>query len=106
MYQRSGAFFSRFYLQGKPRYPTEDELAETAAVMSVLAAANRPLRIDDIAAAFTQGKRIEKRIALTILALAPSRSPRLKRRRSELLFAQKSLITSRAARTHVFSARR
>jgi hypothetical protein len=44
VYQRSGAFFSRFYLQGKPRYPTEDELAETAAVMSVLAAANRPLR--------------------------------------------------------------
>jgi hypothetical protein len=55
---------------GKPRYPTEDELAETAAVMSVLATAKQPLRIEDIAAGFAQGKRVEKRVALTILALA------------------------------------
>ncbi|MGH6736286.1 MAG: class I SAM-dependent DNA methyltransferase [Methyloceanibacter sp.] len=57
-------------VNGKPRYPTDDELAETAAVMSVLAAAPRPLTINEIAASFAQGKRIEKRVALTILALA------------------------------------
>jgi hypothetical protein len=56
--------------EGKPRYPTDNELAETAVVMSVLAAAKQPLRIDDIAATFAQGKRIEKRVALTMLALA------------------------------------
>ncbi len=55
---------------GKPRYPTDDELAETAAVMSVLAAAKEPLRVEDIAVNFAQGKRVEKRIALTMLALA------------------------------------
>ena len=55
---------------GKPRYPTEDELAETAAVMSVLATAARPVSIDDIAGSFAQGKQIRKRVALTILALA------------------------------------
>jgi hypothetical protein len=54
---------------GKPRYPTDDELAETAAVMSVLATASRPVRIGEIAASFAQGKRVEKRVALTILAL-------------------------------------
>jgi hypothetical protein len=56
--------------EGKPRYPTDDELAETAAVMSVLAAAQGPLSIDSIAAHFAQGKQVRKRIALTILALA------------------------------------
>ena len=56
--------------EGKPRYPTEDELAETAAVMSVLATAKGPLRMQDIAATFAQGKRIEKRVAVTMLALA------------------------------------
>jgi hypothetical protein len=54
---------------GKPRFPTEDELAETAAVMSVLATASRPLSISEIASSFAQGKRVEKRVALTILAL-------------------------------------
>lgn len=38
--------------------------------MSVLASAKQPLRIEDIAAGFAQGKRVEKRVALTILALA------------------------------------
>ena len=55
---------------GKPRYPTDDELAETAAVMSVLATATRPVTVDDIAVNFAQGKQIKKRVALTILALA------------------------------------
>ena len=54
---------------GKPRYPTDDELAETAAIMSVLATASRPVSIGEIAASFAQGKRVEKRVALTILAL-------------------------------------
>jgi hypothetical protein len=54
---------------GNPRYPTDDELAETAAVMSVLASAARPISINEIATSFAQGKRIEKRVALTILAL-------------------------------------
>jgi hypothetical protein len=56
--------------KGKPRYPTDDELAETAAVMSVLATATRPISIDDIAATFSQGRQIKKRVAMTILALA------------------------------------
>jgi hypothetical protein len=56
--------------QGKPRYPTDNELAETAAVMSVLATATRPISIDDIAATFAQGRQIKKRVAMTILALA------------------------------------
>jgi len=55
--------------EGKPRYPTDDELAETAAVMSVLATASHPVSIGEIAASFAQGKRVEKRVALTILAL-------------------------------------
>jgi hypothetical protein len=56
--------------EGRPRYPTDDELAETAAVMSVLAIAGRPFTIDDIAANFAQGKQVKKRVAMTILALA------------------------------------
>lgn len=54
---------------GKPRYPTDNELAETAAVMSVLAGAARPFSIDDIAASFSQGRQVRKRVGLTILAL-------------------------------------
>ncbi len=54
----------------KPRFPTGDELAETAAVMRVLAGATEPLSILDIARGFAQGRQIEKRVALTILALA------------------------------------
>jgi hypothetical protein len=57
-------------VEGKPRYPSDDELAETAAVMSVLAIATRPIGIDDIAATFAQGRQVKKRIAVTILALA------------------------------------
>ena len=56
--------------EGKIRYPTENELAETVAVMSVLATAGGPVSISEIATNFAQGKRVKKRVALTILALA------------------------------------
>lgn len=54
----------------KPKFPTGNELAETAAVMGVLASASDALTIAQIARTFSQGKQIEKRVALTILALA------------------------------------
>lgn len=54
----------------KPRFPTGDELAETAAVMRLLSTASSPLDIGAIVRHFAQGKQIEKRVALTILALA------------------------------------
>jgi hypothetical protein len=54
----------------KPAFPTGNELAETAAVMSVLAAARAPLTIDAIAQSFSQGLQIKRRAALTVLALA------------------------------------
>ena len=54
----------------KPRYPTNDELAETAAVMRALATASQPIAITEIARTFSQGRQIEKRVASTILALA------------------------------------
>ena len=54
----------------KPRFPTENELAETTAVMAVLASASSPLSIKDVARHFSQGLKIEKRVALTVLALA------------------------------------
>lgn len=53
----------------KPKFPTGKELEETAAVMGVLATASGPMSIADIARTFSQGKAVEKRIALTILAL-------------------------------------
>lgn len=53
-----------------PNIPTGNELAETAAVMGVLASASDALTIGQIARIFSQGKQIEKRVALTILALA------------------------------------
>ena len=54
----------------KPKFPTGNELAETAAIMRALALAPAPLAISAIAGSFAQGKQIEKRVALTILALA------------------------------------
>ena len=54
----------------KPKFPTGNELAETAAVMGVLASASDAMTIAQIARTFSQGKQIEKRVALTILALA------------------------------------
>jgi hypothetical protein len=54
----------------KPRFPTGKELEETAAVMSILAAAPSAIGISGIATRFAQGRQIEKRVGLTILALA------------------------------------
>jgi hypothetical protein len=54
----------------KPRFPTDNELAETTAVMATLASASAPVSIKDVARHFSQGLKIEKRVALTILALA------------------------------------
>lgn len=54
----------------RPAYPTGHELAETAAVMSALATAPAPLTIPDISRGFKQGLKVEKRVALTVLALA------------------------------------
>jgi len=54
----------------KPRFPTNNALEETAAVMRVLAGASAPLSVPDIARAFAQGKAVERRVELTISALA------------------------------------
>ena len=53
----------------KRKFPTDDELAETVAVVGVLDAATEPLGIETIARHFAQGRQIEKRVALTIRAL-------------------------------------
>ena len=60
---------------GKPRYPTDDDLAETAAVMSVLATATRPISIEDIAATFAQGRQVKKRVGYDHSRTRASRSP-------------------------------
>jgi len=54
----------------KPKFPTGDELAETAAVMRVLASAELPLSVGAVCAYFSQGRQIEKRVQATVLALA------------------------------------
>ena len=55
---------------GKPKFPTGDELAETVAVTRVLTTATAPLTIDEVCRHFAQGRQIEKRVALTVQALA------------------------------------
>ena len=54
----------------KPRFPTGNELEETASIMRVLATAAAPLAVADIARTFAQGKAIERRVELTVSALA------------------------------------
>lgn len=54
----------------KPKFPTGDELAETAAIMRILAVTPSAITIPDIARHFAQGRQIEKRVGLTIMALA------------------------------------
>lgn len=54
----------------KPKFPTGNELAETAAVMRVLATAELPLSVRAMCGHFSQGRQIEKRIQATVLALA------------------------------------
>jgi hypothetical protein len=68
---RQGEFAVEDDLQeGKPKFPTGNELAETAAVMRVLGTAQGPISIASICTLFSQGRQIEKRVALTVLALA------------------------------------
>ena len=55
---------------GKPKYPTGNELAETAAIMHALMNALQPLSIATLASSFAQGKAVEKRVAVTVQALA------------------------------------
>jgi hypothetical protein len=52
----------------KPSFPT-DPVAQTAAVMAALAAANGPLDAAALAAGFRQGKRVEKAVHATLLSL-------------------------------------
>jgi hypothetical protein len=56
----------------KPKFPTNNELEETAAVMRALASATMPLSVADIASSFRQGRSraVERRVELTISALA------------------------------------
>jgi len=54
----------------KPKFPTNDELAETVAVMRVLEAAAEPVSVEEIARHFAQGKQIEKRVGSVVAALA------------------------------------
>ena len=54
----------------KPKFPTGNELEETAAVMRILASAAAPISVADMARSFAQGRAIEKRVELTISALA------------------------------------
>jgi hypothetical protein len=54
----------------KPRYPTGDELAETAAVMRFFAVATDALTVENVTRAFAQGRQVEKRVASTVSALA------------------------------------
>ena len=54
----------------KPKFPTNDELAETVAVMRVLEAAEEPVSVEEIARHFAQGRQIEKRASLVVAALA------------------------------------
>lgn len=54
----------------KPRFPTNDEMAETAAVMSAFLAASKPLSPTDVARQFKGGRQNERRVKLVIEALA------------------------------------
>jgi hypothetical protein len=54
----------------KPRFPTDDEMAETAAVMSAFLAASKPLSPTEVARHFKGGRQNERRVKLVIDALA------------------------------------
>lgn len=54
----------------KPRYPTDKELEETAAVMRVLAMRAGPLSSEEIAREFKQGKQVQDRVKATLAALS------------------------------------
>ena len=54
----------------KPRFPTNDEMAETAAVMSALIASDRPLSPTEVTRHFKGGRQNERRVKLVLDALA------------------------------------
>jgi hypothetical protein len=54
----------------KPKFPTGEELADTVAVKRVLEGVAEPVSIEEIARHFAQGKQIEKRVGLAVVALA------------------------------------
>jgi hypothetical protein len=54
----------------KPKFPTNDEMAETAAVMTALLASAKPLTPTDVARHFKGGKQNERRVRLVLDALA------------------------------------
>lgn len=54
----------------KPKYPTNDEMAETAAVMSTLLGSSKPLTPTELARHFKGGKANERRVRLVLDALA------------------------------------
>jgi hypothetical protein len=53
----------------KPAFPS-DEIAQTAAVMSALATASRPLDATALAATFKQGRRIASKVSAVLAALS------------------------------------
>ena len=54
----------------KPKFPTNDEMAETAAVMTALLASAKPLTPTEVARHFKGGKQNERRVRLVLDALA------------------------------------
>ncbi len=54
----------------KPKFPTNDEMAETAAVMTALLASPRPLTPTEVARHFKGGTRNERRVRLVLDALS------------------------------------
>jgi hypothetical protein len=54
----------------KPKFPTGNELQETIEVMAVLARATAPVTIPGLCGGFAQGRKVEKRMILTLQALA------------------------------------
>lgn len=54
----------------KPKFPTNDEMAETAAVMSALLASSKPLTPTEVARHFKGGKQNERRVTLVLDALS------------------------------------
>ena len=54
----------------KPKFPANDELAETAAVMTALLASSKPLSLTEVARHFKGGKQNERRVRLVRDCLA------------------------------------
>lgn len=54
----------------KPKFPTNDEMAETAAVMAALVGSAKPLTPTEVSRCFKGGKQNERRVKLVIDALA------------------------------------